>query len=98
LWKTHLPQFFGSPTIRRLHLLALLLMIACAVCLPARLLAQTGSVNEPVRYIGGVTIHRQAHDPRPPSRLARVLWIVIPLAIAIARVMLRKRDGAKMVE
>jgi hypothetical protein len=47
---------------RHHHLFALALTIASAACLPSRLPAQTGSANEPVRYIGGVTIHQQAHD------------------------------------
>jgi hypothetical protein len=29
---------------------------------PSRAAAQTGSGSEPVRYIGGVTVHQQAHD------------------------------------
>jgi hypothetical protein len=49
--------------IRRLHFLVVLaLSLAVLGCPPPRLLAQTGSANEPVRYVGGVTIHQQAHD------------------------------------
>src|ERR1700722_13486423 len=43
-------------------LFALVLMLAYVVCQPSLVRAQTGSENEPVRYVGGVTIHQQAHD------------------------------------
>lgn len=44
------------------HALFFLLVSAAAACASSRLQAQTGSANEPVRYVGGVTIHQQAHD------------------------------------
>lgn len=38
-------------------------LAACALLLaPAELLAQTGSIHEPVRYVGGPSIHHEAHD------------------------------------
>jgi hypothetical protein len=42
--------------------LRLILMAEIVACLAGRLPAQTGSANEPIRYVGGVTIHQQAHD------------------------------------
>src|SRR4051812_47968738 len=43
-----------------------MLLALCASCtalsLPARLSAQTGSIHEPVRYVGGENVHHESHD------------------------------------
>jgi hypothetical protein len=53
----------GWTTMRkRPFLFGVALLTEIVACAAGRLPAQTGSVNEPVRYVGGVTIHQQAHD------------------------------------
>jgi hypothetical protein len=43
-----------------------MLLALCASCaallLPARMNAQTGSIHEPVRYVGGEIVHHESHD------------------------------------
>jgi len=48
----------------RKHLLyfALVFLMSAFLLAPSRAVAQTGSGSEPVRYVGGVTVHQQAHD------------------------------------
>jgi len=48
----------------RNHLLsfALVSLMSTFLLAPPRAVAQTGSGSEPVRYVGGVTVHQQAHD------------------------------------
>jgi hypothetical protein len=48
------------PELRR-HGSLLLSLLALAVPSPS-LLAQTGSENEPLRYVGGVSVHQHVHD------------------------------------
>lgn len=43
---------------------ALLILLLIAVTWSQEVLAQTGSINEPVRYIGGVTIDPNVHEGR----------------------------------
>jgi len=41
---------------------ALVFLMSVFLLAPSRAEAQTGSGSEPVRYVGGVTVHQQAHD------------------------------------
>jgi len=36
--------------------------LCAALASPARLVAQTGSIHEPVRYVGGEIVHHESHD------------------------------------
>lgn len=43
--------------------MVLALCASCAaILLPTRLIAQTGSIHEPVRYVGGEIVHHESHD------------------------------------
>jgi hypothetical protein len=48
--------------MRKPALLLGVTLVELFACRPLQMPAQTGSVNEPIRYLGGVTIHQQAHD------------------------------------
>src|SRR4051794_10265276 len=47
---------------RRLCSLDVVFVVCCLMFAPAALIAQTGSVHEPVRYVGGERVEHRAHD------------------------------------
>lgn len=47
--------------IQKLCFAPIWLICACLLA-PDQAIPQTGTGNEPVRYVGGVTVHQQAHD------------------------------------
>ncbi len=46
----------------RYCLTPVLLVVSVMLLVPAALVAQTGSIHEPVRYVGGPVVHNPAHD------------------------------------